>query len=269
MSIIDRSISVHLQNFPDFYFVNSDDELVKDMDLIRDICSCALAIRDNKNLRVRLPLQSLTIIGKQANKLLNFKEIIADEVNVKEVLISDDIEQYSEMKLQVNFKKIGAKYGVKMKEISEAIQKNKWRKINDKLIEIADVELIDDEFEIKLTTKNYDENKFAVMSLPSNDYLIMLDIEISKDLEDEGITRDIVRAIQQNRKEANLDISQKISLEIFSTSSRIIQVVTDFGDYIKDQVLSSDIKILIQEPQLSTKHFYKNQLDDGDITIIF
>ena len=102
MTKINRSISVHLQDFPDVGFLNDEDELIRAMDLVRNICSSALSIRDNKNLRVRLPLQSLTIIGKDAKKLLDFKDIIAEEVNVKEIFTREDVAEFSEIKLQIN-----------------------------------------------------------------------------------------------------------------------------------------------------------------------
>ena len=120
--MIDRSISIHLQDFPNVDFIDAESQLINDMDLVRSICSTALAIRDNKNLRVRLPLQSLTIIGKDAQRILPFSEIIAEEVNVKEIKIVEEISQFAENKLQINFKKIGAKFGAKIKEITNAIK---------------------------------------------------------------------------------------------------------------------------------------------------
>ncbi len=268
MTIIDRSISVHLQDFPDVSFLNDEDDLIKAMDLVRSICSSALSIRDSKNLRVRLPLQSLTIIGKNAKKLLDFKDIIAEEVNVKEILVREEVEEFSETKLQINFKKIGAKYGAKMKEITEAMRLGNWSKSDNNSIKIAGLILIDDEFDLKLSIKNYDESKFSVLALPSNDYLVKLDIQLSKSLEDEGIARDIVRAIQQNRKEADLDISTQINLKIFSNNKRILQVAQDFAEYINKQVLSSSLEIFEQKP-LPTKFYFEHQLDDGDLTITF
>lgn len=263
--MIDRSISIHLQDFPDVDFIDSESQLINSMDLVRSICSTALAIRDNKNLRVRLPLQSLTIIGKDAQKILPFSEIIAEEVNVKEIKIIEEISQFAENKLQINFKKIGAKFGAKIKEITNAIKEGDWQKINDKTIKIAGVELIDDDFELKLTTKNIDEKKSAIMPLPSNDYLVLLAIEITKELEDEGIARDIVRAIQQNRKDANLEITNHINLEIFSSNPRIIEVALGFENYIKNQVLAENIKILAQKNTNSSAKIFINQLDDGDL----
>jgi isoleucyl-tRNA synthetase len=265
--MIDRSISIHLQDFPNVDFIDSESQLINSMDLVRSICSTALAIRDNKNLRVRLPLQSLTIIGKDAQKILPFSEIIAEEVNVKEIKIVEEISQFAENKLQINFKKIGAKFGAKIKEITNAIKEGDWQKINDKTIKIAGVELIDDDFELKLTTKNIDEKKSAIMPLPSNDYLVLLAIEITKELEDEGIARDIVRAIQQNRKDANLEITNHINLEIFSSNPRILEVALGFENYIKNQVLAENIKILAQKNTNSSAKIFINQLDDGDLEI--
>jgi isoleucyl-tRNA synthetase len=265
--MIDRSISIHLQDFPNVDFIDSEAELINDMDLVRSICSTALAIRDNKNIRVRLPLQSLTIIGKDAQRILPFSEIIAEEVNVKEIKIVEEISQFAENKLQINFKKIGAKFGSKIKEITNAIKEGNWQKINDKTIQIAGVELVDDDFELKLTTKNIDENKSAIMPLASNDYLVLLAIEITKDLEDEGIARDIVRAIQQNRKDANLEITNHILLEIFSSNQRILEVAHNFENYIKHQVLAKNLKISQQKIINANGKIFTNQLDDGDLEV--
>jgi len=265
--MIDRSISIHLQDFPNVDFIDCEAQLINDMDLVRSICSTALAIRDNKNLRVRLPLQSLTIIGKDAQRILPFSEIIAEEVNIKEIKIVEEISQFAENKLQINFKKIGAKFGSKIKEITNAIKEGSWQKINDRTIQIAGVELVDDDFELKLTTKNIDEKKSAILPLPSNDYLVLLTIEITKELEDEGIARDIVRAIQQNRKDANLEITNHINLEIFSSNPRILEVAQAFDTYIKHQVLAENIKILQQKIVNSEIKIFTNQLDDGDLEI--
>ncbi len=263
--MINRKISVHLQDFPDVSFLNDEKALASDMDLIRSICSTALSIRDNKNLRVRLPLKSLTVMGKNSARILPFKDIIADEINVKTIEAKEEISDLAELKLQVNFKKIGAKYGPKIKDITAATKSGDWKKISENEIEISGVKLVDDEFEIKLTTKNIDEKKFAVQALLTNDYLVSLDIEVTKDLEDEGIARDIVRAIQQNRKDADLKITDHINLQIYSTNPRILEVAKSFGDYIKEQVLADSLNIEATKP--SAKFTFENSLDDGNLFV--
>lgn len=266
--MIDRKISIHLQDFPNLNFLDEEKDLVADMDLVRAVCSTALAIRDNKNLRVRLPLRELKVIGRQAARILAFKDIIADEVNVKNITIEEKIEGVAELKLQINFKKIGAKYGAKIKEITEAAKKNEWKKDGDK-IEIASVELMKDEFEIKLLPKNQDDKKFVLMALPSNDCLVCLDVEVSKDLEEEGISRDIVRAIQQARKDANLNIGDRINIKIFSPNNLILEVAKKFENYIKDQVLALTIEALqdVAQVESSSKFCQKTKIDDGELAI--
>lgn len=265
--MIDRSISVHLQDFPNLNFIEEEFDLITQMDLVRSICSTALSIRDNKNLRVRLPLQSLTVIGKNSKNILPYLAIISEEVNVKEVKISEEISTFAESKLQINFKKIGAKFGNKIKEITLAVKENNWQKISDHKIHIAGIDLSGDEFELKLATKNIDEKKFAILALPSNDFLVMLSIEITPELENEGIARDIVRAVQQNRKDANLQITDNIALEIYSDNSRILEVAKIFNEYIKSQVLARDLKISSDKINDVEAKIFNNQLDDGNLTI--
>jgi len=267
--MIDRKISIHLQDFPNVSFLHDEAELVSDMDLVRAICSTALSIRDNKNLRVRLPLNELKIIGKTASRINKFKDIIAEEVNVKNVIIEEKIDGLAELKLQINFKKIGAKYGAKIKEITEASKKNDWKKISEKEIEIAGVKLIDDEFEIKLNTNNQNDKKFVIMALPTNDCLVSLDIEITKDLEEEGVARDIVRAIQQSRKDANLNVSDHIDIKIFAENKMILEVAQKFAKYIKEQVLALSLSAAnnAEEIENSSKFSQKSKIEDGELMI--
>jgi len=259
--MFNKNISVHLQDYPDLSFVGEEKDLVLDMDLIRDVCSVSLAIRDGKNLRVRLPLKSLTIIGKNSKRILPFKNIIAEEVNVKEVFVEEDFSNLAELKLQVNFKKIGAKHGPKIKDIIAATKQGNWQKVDGNKISICGVILETDEFDLKLQPKNIDEKKYAVLALPTNDYLVRLEIETTKDLEDEGIARDIIRAIQQNRKTADLDISDRISLKLSADNEGIIVAAKKFENYIKEQVLAKEI-LFDQKLEKSEKYF-ENKLEDG------
>ena len=83
-----------------------------------------------------------------------------------------------------------------------------------------------------------------ISPLPTNDYLIKLDIEVTKDLEDEGLARDLVRIIQQNRKEADLDVSDRIKLSFYG-DPYLTEIITKFKSYICNQVLATDIEIFL------------------------
>jgi isoleucyl-tRNA synthetase len=251
--------SIHLKNFPDVSFLKDEKDLVAAMDMVRDVCSSALFIRDQRNLRVRLPLNKLTIIGKKAAAMLEYKDIIADEVNVKNVEILEEIGNLAEIKLQVNLKKVGAKLGSKLKEINLAIKENNWQKIADNKVEIAGEILVDDEFEIKLITKNSNN----IVALPSNDCLVELDIVVTEELEEEGLARDLVRVIQQNRKDANLDISNHIKI-VINGDEKISEVVKKYQNYIAEQTLSDEV--LIGE-NADYEHSFVNKIDDVEVII--
>ena len=145
--------SVHLQNFPDVSNINFDSKLVEEMDLVKEICSTALFLRDKENLRVRLPLNQIKIIGQDIKNLEKYKDIISDEINVKNVIFENNLNEVADYILEVDLKKLGAKYGSKLKEIMIAVKSNNWKQINDK-VEIAGIVLNNDEYTIKLKAKN-------------------------------------------------------------------------------------------------------------------
>lgn len=268
-----NNLSVHLQNFPDVSFLNTEKELVKNMDMVRAICSSTLFIRDQRNLRVRLPLSRLIIVGKNIKNIAEFSDIISEEINVKKIEFNENVDEIAELKLQINFKKIGSKYGAKVKEITNAVKNGAWQKISQNQIRIAldqeNIDLIDDEFELKLTQKENPDSTMAIAVLPSNDCLVMLDTTITEELKQEGIARDIVRAIQQNRKDANLDISDRINLRIFSANAEIVTVIRNFADYIREQTLGKTLETTDETGVKNSKFSFANKIDDGDLTISF
>lgn len=266
MKLSSKQSSIHLQNFPDIGFLNEETGLVADMDLIRNICSSALAIRDNKNLRVRLPLNSLTVIGRESSKILPFSEIIADEVNVKNILTQEDFSKFAQLKLQVNFKKIGAKYGSRVKEINACLKNSDWQQLANGEVEIAGINLKEGEFDLKLEIINCDE-KLGIVALSSNDFLVMLELELTEELISEGIARDLVRSIQQNRKDAQLDISDEIILQIFSQNIALNKAVQRFKDYITEQVLARNIQIIDQLPE--AKFCFETTIENAQLFVGF
>lgn len=275
---MNKDLSIHLQNFPDVSFIESNQELTRDMDMIRDICATILFIRDQRNLRVRLPLNKVTLFnyGNAQKSLLNIKnspfyqELIKDEVNVKNieiVEIADQNKEIAQFKLQLNFKKIGAKLGPRMKEISTQAAQGNWQKISDNQIKIEDIILEDDDFEIKLIA----QDQLSSAALPSNDCLVKLDINVTKDLEIEGIARDVIRFVQQSRKTANLDVSDHISLKILTTNQQIKEAIQTHEGNIKDQILAKDILIAANENQIdeNSSHKFENNPEELDLKIGF
>lgn len=254
--------SVHLQSFPNVSNIKFDDNLVKEMDLIREICSTALFLRDKENLRVRLPLNEIKIIGQGLKNLENYKDIIADEINVKNVVFDGNLKDLADFILEVDLKKLGAKYGEKLKNIMIAVKSNQWKELENNKIEVGGVVLEKDEYTIKLKPKNNAKN---LQPLSNNKALIELDLKITPELELEGIARDLVRIIQQNRKDANLNLSDKIDLSINTNSENIKKAIENNIDYIKKQTLSSELKI----NNIAKNFSFESEINGENININF
>ncbi|MCC8372246.1 MAG: isoleucine--tRNA ligase [Rickettsia endosymbiont of Pseudomimeciton antennatum] len=224
--------SVHLTDFPTLDTIEVDDDLVSTMDQILDICSNALFIRSNENIRTRQPLNSLTIISNNNELLLKFEELIKDEINVKKVIYKDDVENYADHKLSINFPNLGKRLPHKVKDIIVASKNHQWQLTPEHLI-IAGEQLNKDEFSLVLQPKNVKGTK----SLANNHGLILLDLEITKELYEEGIARDLIRFIQQARKDANFAINDRIFLEIVGKSDFML-IVQQHSKFILEQTLS-------------------------------
>ena len=256
--------SVHLQDFPDLSNIDFDDKLVEEMDLVKEICSVALFLRDKENLRVRLPLNEIKIVGSGMKNIEKYKDIIADEINVKHVIFKEDIGDLASFIVEVDLKKLGAKYGEKLKDIMKDVKENKWKRIDNNTIEIAGTILENDEYSIKLKPKNKDVKN--IQALSNNQAVIELDTKITQELELEGIARDLVRTIQQNRKDANLDISDRIKLSIKVASPMIIKAINDNESYIKTQTLAKDLQIV---KEISEDFSFGDDFNNDFITIGF
>jgi isoleucyl-tRNA synthetase len=232
--------SIHLQDFPDVSKIVFDRDLVSQMDLVQDICSVALFLRDKHNLRVRLPLNSIRIIGEGVAELKKYNEIIAEEINVKNVFFEENLFDYATFILEVDLKKLGAKYGEKLQTIIKGVKGNNWEIVDDKA-KVGDILLEKDEYVLKIKSKNEKANNIEPLS--NNKMLIELDFTITKELELEGIARDLVRNIQQTRKEKNFDVSDRINLFLKTNDPQILEAVDKNSIYIKEQTLTIDLKI--------------------------
>lgn len=225
--------SVHLCNYPDLSKSEINHELVSTMDKVLDICSNSLFIRSSENMRVRQPLASITIISKHNNSLKDFEDLIKDEINVKSVIYRDDLENYATKKLSINFQLLGKRLPHKMKDIITASKKNDWKVSSDGLM-ICEETLNNDEY--KLILEPHSHIKGAA-SFASNSSLLILDLELTPELIEEGYARDIIRFIQQARKDADFAITDRILIDID------LPKITDiYGEFIKEQTLGEFAK---------------------------
>lgn len=258
--------SVHLADFPkaeaEAYQV--DAALMQEMDRVRDACNAAHAIRNAAGIRTRQPLAEIKLIGLSGDALgEEFSKLVLEEVNVKSYVTADasQVADYATHKAQVNLPVVGKKLGIKVKAVMGAIRNGEWEQKPDGTLHIAGEVLHEGEYSVLLEPKP--EYKGSAQALSTNDALVVLDLTVTPELEREGIARDVVRLIQQARKDADLDISDRISLTLHA-SAEVQEAVREHAAYICDQTLAS--AIAYGEPQ-NTAFRFDHQLDDQPISI--
>ncbi|MEX1024318.1 MAG: isoleucine--tRNA ligase [Planctomycetota bacterium] len=247
--LVGEGRSVHLEDWPSAASFLPDDLLVDAMDLARDACSATLGLREDRRLRVRLPLASVTIAGPDVKQLEPYRSLIQDEVNVKEVRLIEDVERFARFELKPNARVLGPKVGKRMKEVLSAARAGKWERTEDG-VALLDLTLAEGEYELALVP-NSAAGELAVASIPGRDALVALDVHSTPELEREGLARDVVRQVQIARRAAELDVSDRIHLWV-SGDDAVEAAVREHEAYLREQVFAVDVRYEAPAPEAST-----------------
>jgi isoleucyl-tRNA synthetase len=225
--------SVHLDDWPVASKLPFDQELVRQMDRVRDACSVGLALREHKKLRTRLPLPSVTLAGGDASAMAPFVHLLQDELNVKKVDFAADIAAFGGFRLQVDAKSMGPVLGAKMKDVLAATKTGAW-KLNGDRAEIGGCTLEKGQYVLQLVPKD----GITAAALSTNDVVLVLDTNVTPALEAEGAARDFVRLVQQARKDAGLHVSDRIELWV-ATDAATEASLKEHVSYVQEQVLAA------------------------------
>ncbi len=200
--------SVHLTDWPDATTLPADEALVIRMDRIRDVCSAGHSIRKAAGRRARLPLRSLTVVAPDAAALEPFAAIVADEVNVKAVDFSTDVDRYASRSLTVVFKVAAPRLGKDTPAVAAAAKSGDWELLADGRARVGPAVLEGEEFDLRLNAVSVETTR----TLPGLGGLVVLDVDTDAALEAEGMARDVVRLVQQRRRQLGLAVSDRIEL---------------------------------------------------------
>ncbi len=207
--------SVHLADWPLASELPADDGLVAAMDKVREVCSATSALRKAGSLRNRLPLSSLTVVVPDPSGLAGFESIVADEVNVKSVrLLGVDAPEAASygvsQRLTVNARAAGPRLGRDVQKVIQGSKSGAWSVAEDGTVTAGGLELAEGEYTLDTVAGSADE-AVAVGVLPTGGFVV-LDTAVTPELAAEGLARDLVRAVQQARRDAGLDVSDRIAL---------------------------------------------------------
>lgn len=236
------NISVHLSDFPVCNEELIDLKLEEKMDLVRDLISIGRNVREESKIKVRQPISEILLDKKKEEVIGELTSLIKEELNVKEVIYTDDLSTYMNFMVKPNFKEVGKIFGKNIKEFS------------DKLLELSneDINKLENNESIKMSIDNttYDITKdmvdirisskegFKAMVVGNN--FVILNTVITKELENEGLARETISKVQQLRKTMNFDITDRINMYIDATSE-YKENIKDYLDMIKDETLTINV----------------------------
>jgi isoleucyl-tRNA synthetase len=245
--------SVHLRGWPEPDELPADPELVDAMDLAREVCSAGHSIRKAAGLRARLPLSALTVAAPGASGLLAYADLIADEVNVQQVKLQDTVGDLAETALNVLPSALGPRLGPLTQRVIAAAHKGDWRRLADGTVQVGGIDLLPGEFDLKLRPSDATSSR----SLPGEVGVVALDLATTPELEAEGSARDVIRLVQIARRDAGLEVTDRIELWV-KVPKELVKVLEKWRDHIATQVLAVSFEI---EPHYPIK---AQAVSDGD-----
>jgi isoleucyl-tRNA synthetase len=202
--------SVHLTEWPDPGSLPQDRHLVASMDRVRQVVSAVLALRKARGLRVRQPLSQLTVAAPDAGTLTAFTDLIADEVNVRSVEFTQDVAAHGCFELTVNARACGPRLGGDTQKVIRAVKAGEWERGSDGVVTAAGIPLLEGEYTERLVAADPSETA----ALPAGSGLVVLDTTVTPELAAEGIAKDLVRVVQQARRQAGLQVTDRIVVTI-------------------------------------------------------
>jgi isoleucyl-tRNA synthetase len=211
--------SVHLTDWPEASDLPADDTLVAAMDRVRDVCSVASSLRKADGLRTRLPLGDLTVVVADAAALKAYAPIIADEVNVKQVTLIDESDPAAaafsvDQRLTVHARVAGPRLGREVQKVIQASKSGDWSVDDDGVVQAGGLALQEGEYTLEQAFLGEKDERHSRALLPNGGGVVVLDTLVTPELAQEGLARDIVRAVQQARRDGGLDVSDRISLTV-------------------------------------------------------
>ncbi|CAB0513025.1 isoleucine--tRNA ligase [Corynebacterium diphtheriae] len=234
--------SVHLADFPQADQFPADDDLVRAMDEVRGVCSATSSVRKAHKLRNRLPLPKVTVALPESARLADFADIIRDEVNVKEVALTSDVDSVGRFDVVVNAKVAGPRLGKDVQRAIKAVKSGNYERRGDAVV--ADgIELVAGEFTERLVAADPD----STTQIDGVDGLVVLDMTLTEELEAEGWAADVIRGLQDARKASGFEVSDRIEVKLVVPEEKK-EWVLRHTDMIAGEVLATSFEVVTGEP---------------------
>jgi isoleucyl-tRNA synthetase len=257
--------SVHLADWPDAGLFPANAGLVEAMDRIQQICSTGSSLRKAANLRVRLPLQELTVVAPGAAALGGFAGVVEDELNLRSVRLLDaesaSPEEFGiEQKLVVNARAAGPRLGKNVQQAIKGAKSGDWSVDEAGVVTAGGLELEPQEYTLETVVAEAAAGAGtgpatrAAAVLPGGGFVV-LNTEVTPELEAEGAARDLVRAIQQARKDAGLNVSDRIRTTV-TAAQGILDALLANAELVQAETLTVRLDTVaadVKDPHISVE----------------
>ncbi|HYN36779.1 MAG TPA: isoleucine--tRNA ligase [Actinomycetota bacterium] len=258
--------SVHLADWPEQDESRSNDLLRRRMGAVRKIVALGRAARTDAKVRVRQPLARALVVvpSVEVDDVEQLDSLIAEELNVKSIEVSKGLDELVSYTVKPNFKTLGPRFGSRVREVAQTLARADAQSIVSSLEHDGNTTVLVGDEEVQLTTDDLDvrvEGREGFSLAQDGPYGVALDLEISPELEAEGIARELVRAIQDLRKSSGLAVEDRIELWMNASSDAVLSAMKEHAGYISAEVLATDSHI--GEPPLSDAFTDSVALDQG------
>jgi len=237
--------SVHLTDWPVLDAAFADDALVAAMDRVRDVVSTTLSLRKAGELRVRQPLRSLRVLVEEPAALEPFTGLIAREVNVKNVSVAslgeDAAQEYGVYtKLTVNARAAGPRLGKDVQRVIKAARSGAWEETAQGVV-VDGIALEEGEYTLTTEVEDRAGDELAAGVLDGGGFVV-LETALDDELLAEGFARDVVRRVQDERKAAGLNVTDRITLEL-AVPGRYARWLDNHAEFVKGETLAVSLTV--------------------------
>ena len=230
--------SVHLEDYPEVDENKINEVIESRMDKVRDLISLGRNAREESKIKVRQPISEILIDGNIEELIGDLVPLIEEELNVKKIIFTRELNKYMNFTVKPNFKEVGKVFGSKIGEFTKCLLELDISQIN-MLNNGSDIKITFDGKELNVTPNMVDirinaKDGFDVVY--ENNNFVILNTLLTKDLLDEGIARELISKVQQSRKDSNFEITDRINI-YYSGSSNFEEVLRKFEEFIKQETL--------------------------------
>lgn len=233
--------SVHLEDYPECDETKINENIESRMDKVRDLISLGRNAREESKIKVRQPISEILIDGNNEDLISDLVPLIEEELNVKKVIFTHDLNKYMNFTVKPNFKEVGKMFGSNIGKFASALLELNIDQVN-KLNNGENINIMFNDENLEITPNMVDirinaKDGFDVV-YENNDFVI-LNTLLTKDLLDEGIAREFISKVQQSRKDNDFEITDRINI-YYSGSSNFEEVLNNYGEFIKEETLCNN-----------------------------